>query len=197
MIRSAIAGLLLTAVAFLTTANQANANPEEFVQRLSDDVVKTLDNPDLASEEKLQNLKLLLDKAADLELLAKLILGRYWRSATPEEQSDYVNVFQQLVNQTMADRLSDYGGETITVVGSQVLNERDTMVSTVVARPGGSPPFSVDWRVRETDGRSAVIDVVAEGVSLVVTQRSEIGDVVAKSGMSGLIDKLNERLKIQ
>lgn len=176
---------------------KAGANPEEFVQRLSDEVVGTLKDAELDSGEKLANLKTALDEAADLELLAKLILGRYWRSASADEKDAYVAVFRQLVNKTMADRLSDYGGETIEVIGSKAVNERDTMVNTLVHRPSGAPPYKVDWRVRQSDSRTAVIDVVAEGVSLVVTQRSEIGDIAAKQGMGGLIEILESRLEQQ
>lgn len=181
----------------MAITNPAKADPEVFVQTLSDDVVGTLKDGSLDQEAKLAKLKQLLDEAADLELLAKLILGRYWRTSTETEQADYVSVFRQLVNKTMADRLSDYGGETIEVVGSQSVSERDTMVQTLVNRPGGAPPYKVDWRVRESVSQTAVIDVVAEGVSLVVTQRSEIGDIVAKEGMVGLIAKLETRLESQ
>lgn len=173
----------------------AEANPTDFVNQLSKNVVSTLESDSLDDAAKLTELKRLLDEAADLDLLAKLILGRYWRSATEAERSEYLTVFRQLVNKTMATRLSDYGGETIEVIGAKTVNERDTMVNTLVHRPDGGAAYKVDWRVRETDKRTAVIDVVAEGVSLVVTQRSEIGDIVARDGMGGLIAKLRLRLE--
>ena len=187
---------VLALAMFATLPWSAHASEaEQFVERLSADVVATLSAEDVTADIKLDKLKMLLDEAADLELLAKLILGRYWRSASETERQDYMDVFRKLVNETLATRLSDYGGETIDVVGSNPVNERDTMVNTIVSRPGGETSYKVDWRIRETDGKSAVIDVVAEGVSLVVTQRSEIGDIVAKSGMSGLNDALRERLR--
>jgi len=190
--RGALAG---TALLLLVAAAPATgADAERFVTELGSEVVATLQETDVSRPQKLTKLRSLLDEATDLELLAKLVLGRYWRTATPEEREAYVAAFRELANKTLADRLGDYGGETIEVTGSQKLNDRDTMVSTLIHRPTGAPPFKVDWRVRESDDRTAVIDVVAEGVSLVVTQRSEVGEIVASRGMSGLIETLNGRL---
>lgn len=192
-LRGALAGTTLLLLVAL--APSAHADAETFVTSLGGEVVATLQESDISKAEKLTKLQGLLDEVTDLELLAKLVLGRYWRTATPEERDAYVTVFRELANKTMADRLGDYGGETIEVIGSQQLNERDTMVQTLIHRPSGAPPYNVDWRVRESKDRTAVIDVVAEGVSLVVTQRSEVGEIVANKGMPGLIDTLNGRLE--
>lgn len=187
-------GLIVSALLLFATSALAESGPEEFVRNLSNDVVAVLSDQNLEREAKLATLKTLLDDAADLPLLAKLILGKHWRTASAQQQEDYVDVFRKLVNKTMADRLSDYGGETINVVGSSEVSGRDTKVNTLVQRPNGAPSIKVDWRVRTTDGKHALIDVEAEGVSLVVTQRSEIGAIVSNEGMDGLIAKLRDRL---
>ena len=77
--------------------------------------------------------------------------------------------------------------------GSAALSERDTAVQTRINRTGGAPPLSVDWRVRESDGNFAIIDVVAEGVSLVVSQRNEVASIIERRGMDGLIETMRER----
>ena len=60
---------------------------------------------------------------------------------------------------------------------------------------GGRQPLKVDWRVRELDGGDLVaIDVIIEGVSLIVTQRSEFSSVIERSGMDGLLAELRQRV---
>ena len=104
--------------------------------------------------EKLNELKQLLDQATDLELVARLVLGRYWRQATPEQQAEFVGLFKELVMQTMAERMSWYNGQTFEITGAKPVDERDTMVSTRILRPSGKPPILVDWRVRESGAAS-------------------------------------------
>ncbi len=60
--------------------------------------------------------------------------------------------------------------------------------------PRAGEPILVDWRVRETDGRPQIIDVVVAGVSLVVTQRSEFQSVVQSKGFDGLMALLRQRI---
>ena len=122
------------------------------------------------------------------------MLGRYWRQATPEQQAEYVRLFKELVMQTMAERFSWYNGETFEITGAKPVDERDTMVATRILRPSGKPPIMVDWRVRESSGSFLLIDILAEGVSLVVTQRAEAADVIGRDGLDGLLGQMRTRL---
>ena len=96
--------------------------------------------------------------------------------------------------QTMAERFSWYTGETFEITGAKPVDERDTMVATRILRPSGKPPIMVDWRVRERDGSFLLIDILAEGVSLVVTQRAEAADVIGRDGLDGLLGEMRTRL---
>ncbi|MEZ5825902.1 MAG: ABC transporter substrate-binding protein [Geminicoccaceae bacterium] len=161
---------------------------------IGDEALGVLQKDELGKDEKLVVIKDLLDRYTDLDLLAKLVLGKYWRTASEGERKAYTDTFRQLVMKTMADRLHEYGGETFEVVGSREINDRDSLVATNILRPSGAPPIQVEWRVRSEDVGQRIIDVVAEGISLVVTQRSEVGDIVSKEGMDGLIEVMRKRL---
>lgn len=189
--------LLAAAALLITPADIAgaavDANAEAFIRRLGDRTLALLDEP-ITPEEKLQGLKQLLDQSTDLELIAKLVLGRYWRQATAPQQAEYLGLFKELVMQTMAERMSWYNGQTFEITGGKPIDERDTMVSSRIIRPSGKPPILVDWRVREANGAYLLIDILAEGVSLVVTQRSEAADVISQRGIDGLLGDMRTRL---
>ena len=187
---------ILAASLFVGRRADAVADPasaKDFIQGLGDQTLAVLDQP-AAAPEKLKQLKQLLDQATDLELVARLVLGRYWRQATPEQQSEYVRLFKELVMQTMAERMSWYNGQTFVITGAKPVDERDTMVETRILRPSGKPPILVDWRVRESGGSFLLIDILAEGVSLVVTQRAEAADVIGRGGLDGLLGEMRTRL---
>jgi phospholipid transport system substrate-binding protein len=174
-----------------STASASDA--QKFISALGDEVLVILSDASLDNDQKLERLKTLLNRNTDLDLVARLVLGRHWRTATDAERAEYVELFRQILMNTLAARLGDYNGQTFEVLSSTGLNERDTAVQTQIIRVGGAPPLQVDWRVRESDGDYAIIDVVAEGVSLVVSQRNEVGSIVERDGMPGLIEAMRER----
>ena len=186
---------LALGLAALPLARPATANPtaETFIAAIGEQVVEILRDADQSDADKLAALKSLLDSHTDLDLVARLVLGRHWQTASENERRDYVELFRQILMNTMAERMSDYEGQTFEVVGSNLLNERDTAVQTRINRLRGAPPLRVDWRLRQTGDDFAIIDVIAEGVSLVVSQRNEVGSVVERQGMSGLIETMRER----
>lgn len=191
--RILLSALALAALACGHTAFAAIGSPREFIQELGDRTLAILDQP-TPQPEKLSQLKQILDKATDLELVARLVLGRYWRQATPEQKTEFVGLFNQLLMQTMAERMSWYNGQTFEITGAKPVDERDTMVATRILRPSGKPPILVDWRVRENSGSFLLIDILAEGVSLVVTQRAEAADVIGRDGLDGLLGQMRTRL---
>jgi phospholipid transport system substrate-binding protein len=192
--RNLLAALVVLPLALSAApAGAGDAEAKSFIRGIGDEVMAILQQADKSDQEKLVALKELLDANTDLELIARLVLGRHWNAASEEQRQEYVGLFQQILMNTMAERLGDYNGQTFEVVGSSELNERDTAVQSRILRVGGAPPLRVDWRVRETGGDFLIIDVIAEGVSLVVSQRNEVGSVVERRGMAGLIEVMRER----
>ena len=182
-------------LAFSLPAAAADADAESFIDKIGENVVNILRDPGLDRAGKLAKLRTLLDQSTDLDLVARLVMGPTWRQATPEQQAAYTQAFRKLINKTMADRLGDYGGETFGVTGSREANERDTIVSTQIKRLNGQAPIAVDWRIRNNDGERRIIDIVAEGVSLVVSQRDEVASIVGQKGIDGLIQTMEARVQ--
>lgn len=148
-----------------------------------------------SQEEKFEKLVVLLDDWIDLDLVARLILARHWRSADAAQQEEYLKLFRAYALDSLASKLHIYNGQEFEVVSSQPAGKRDALVKTLIFSDD-RPPLHVDWRLREKDGGSFVaIDVIVESVSLIVTQRSEFGSVVERSGMDGLLKELRQRVR--
>jgi phospholipid transport system substrate-binding protein len=82
------------------------------------------------------------------------------------------------------------GLQRFVVAGSRPSGNDDVLVGTDLHLEPGRPPYHVDWRVRQVDGRLAVVDVIAEGVSLLVTNREEFNSIVSRSGIDGLLREM-------
>jgi phospholipid transport system substrate-binding protein len=159
-------------------------------------VLDVLRDRSLSDQQKFDQLVALLNGPIDLDLVARLILGRHWRTANEAQRAEYLELFRAFALHTLASRLDVYGGQDFEITGAKVVGRQDALVSTRILSEG--PPLAVDWRVRELDDRSLVaIDVIVEGVSLIVTQRSEFGAVIERQGLDGLLAELRRRAEIR
>lgn len=192
ILRRGLAGLLFVAFAMLAAPALAGDSPVSFVRAFGDEAIAMLRDRSAAEVDRRQRFESLVRGGFDLPLVAQLALGRYWRTATPEQRAGYVELFERFVLDTYARRLDDYGDQRLRVVGA-VPAGQDAMVESWVE--GGAEPVRIDWRVRETLGGPRIVDVVIAGVSMVVTQRSEFAAVIERTGsMVGLIENLRQRL---
>jgi phospholipid transport system substrate-binding protein len=196
--RQLLQGLSLApAAVWLGRSAQAAVSADaarQMIQHVGSEVLTILRDPALDNQRKFQRLVALLDGPIDLQIIARLILGRHWRSASEAQQTEYLQLFRAFALDNLASRLHVYDGQDFEIVGAQAVNERDAVVSTRVTG-GGRPPLKVDWRVREVDeGDLVAIDVIVEGVSLIVTQRSEFSAVIERRGMEGLLAELRQRV---
>ena len=86
-----------------------------------------------------------------------------------------------------------YQGQTLKVLPSHGKQDpEDTVVRTQYIRPGGQP-LPIEFHMRQTDKGWKVYDIVVEGVSLVMTYRSEFDAVVKQEGIDGLIKRLAQK----
>ncbi|HKK29198.1 MAG TPA: ABC transporter substrate-binding protein [Alphaproteobacteria bacterium] len=159
------------------------------INSLADEALGVLSNQELSSSERQQRLKPLFGKYLDMDFMARFVLGQHWRRLSKEQKEDFTEAFKQYVRNVYASRVGSYSGEELRVEGSRELNEKDTMVSTRVIRPN-QPPVAIDWRVRTANDDSAVIDVVVEDVSQLISQREEFNSFLQRNSVDDLITKM-------
>jgi phospholipid transport system substrate-binding protein len=182
-------------------APAARAEPDadaarSMIETVGNDVLEVLRDTGLSDQQKYERLVTLLNEPIDLDLVARLILGRHWRTASEPQRTEYLELFRAFALHTLASRLDVYGGQGFEITGAKVVGRDDALVSTRILSDG--PPLAVDWRVRQRDDdRMVAIDVIVEGVSLIVTQRSEFGAVLERQGMDGLLSELRRRAEIR
>ena len=199
--RSLIAGVALLGAlmpAPVAGAARATAASEEVVKRLVDRLWRLLAEQGAGALDE-QGLLTVLEDGTDLTLLGRLVLGRFWRDANPRQRTMCLQLFRRYMVQTFAQRLRQYVGNdpdqgpVFEVVASRPVGNMDILVQSRVL-PSGSQPLRVDWRLRERPDGPVVIDLVIEGISLLVTQRSEFAAVLERTGVEGLLTELNARV---
>jgi phospholipid transport system substrate-binding protein len=172
-----------------TDASEAGA----FVDRLGQRTIAALDRIGSDAAARQEAISALLDESVDLALIARLCLGRHWRTADETQRARYIELFRANVLAVLSRRMAFYtGGEKFVVTASRPAGD-DAMVASEIVYTTNDPPLRIEWRVRIGDGRPIIVDVLPEGVSLVLTYRSEFDEVVGRSGLDGLLAELSDR----
>jgi phospholipid transport system substrate-binding protein len=194
----AAVGLVLLAIVAALGPTRAHASepPQAFVDRLASRAIQVFAASELNRETKTRKFGELLTEGFDMLSIAKFCLGRFWRAATPEQQREYVKLFEEMIVNTYAGRFAQYSGETYRIKGTRPEADGDVSISTEIVSPGGGGPIKVDWRVRpQPDGSNKIIDVSVEEISMLITLRSEIASIVQRGGgIDGLLVVLRERV---
>ncbi|MEO1017329.1 MAG: ABC transporter substrate-binding protein [Pseudomonadota bacterium] len=165
---------------------------ESFIQELGDQAVSVLEDQSLSVTARESDLETLLAKGFDMPFLARLALGRDFKSLSADQQSDYEVLFNDYILTTYSRRFSGFHGISLEIVGADAISDDDIVVQSQLMSVNG-PPVKVDWRIRERRDQLKIIDVVIEGVSMVITQRQEFQSIVQREGLDGLMSVLRAR----
>ncbi|HEX2940383.1 MAG TPA: ABC transporter substrate-binding protein [Rhodopila sp.] len=164
---AAASGVALAARPGLAQGTQKAA---AFVKSTGDQLVAIVNGPGSA-EQKRAAMTRVINSAVDVDGVGRFCLGRYWRQATPQQQKEYLRLFHEVLVTNITAKLGEYQGVSFQMDRSHMQDE-NAVVSTTVNRPN-NPPTAVDWVIANPNSSPKIIDVVAEGTSLRLTQRSD------------------------
>jgi len=169
------------------------ADPAAVITSLGNQALEVLGN-NVDPNLRVARFRQLFSEDFDVPGIARFVLGRYWRVATEPQQQEFVKVFADYIALAYSNRLAEYSGETLHVTGSKPAPD-GSVVSSEIVRPNGAPPAKVDWVLTPHDGAYKISDVVVEGVSMAVTQRSEFASVIQRNGgqVQALITALRQK----
>ena len=175
-----IAGLTLSGTGFAAKSSNAQAveRASQFVQQTGDRLVAVV-NSGGGAPEKRRALTQIIDGSVDVDGVARFCLGRFWTGASADQQRRYTLVFHEVMVTNITSKLGEYSGVRLTVQRGRQ-QEDNAIVSTVVERPN-NPPTVVEWWIGQPSAAPKIIDVVAEGTSLRLTQRQDYAAFLSRN----------------
>jgi phospholipid transport system substrate-binding protein len=185
--------------AFVAAAAAQELSPPQLVQKITDDVLAAVkSDKELAAGDKQKAVKVAEEKVlpyVDFEYSTRLAVGRAWRQASPEQRQRLVSEFRNMLVRTYSNSISAYEGQTLKVLPSRGKGDNgadEATVRTQFVRAGGQP-LPIDFQMHKAGSAWKVYDIVVEGVSLVLTYRSEFDAIVKQQGIDGLIKALAQK----
>jgi phospholipid transport system substrate-binding protein len=183
--------------AFLAVAPGARADDltaaRAMIQSTGNQLVAII-NSSASYAQKQAAFQQLVFANVDVDGVARFVLGRFWRVATPEQQQTYMQTFRQLLVYAVTGQTSTFQGASFTL-GDASEQPAGIVVSTTVNVPG-KPPATVQWVVATMNGQPKIIDIIAEGTSLRLTERNDYAGVISQNGgqIQPLIDAMRNQL---
>ncbi|AKC32590.1 phospholipid-binding protein MlaC [Candidatus Pantoea carbekii] len=193
--------LLIIAMIVTTSASIANPlsenNPYKLMNivavkmftRLKNEQVKIQQNPnylcDIVREELLPYVQ--------IKYTGALVLGRYYRIATPAQRNTYIKAFKEYWIQTYGQVLAFYHGQTYHIQPEQPISDAKIItIRVTVIDPTGRPPVRLDfqWRKNTQTNKWQAYDMAAEGISMITTKQNEWSDLLRNKGIDGLTTQL-------
>jgi phospholipid transport system substrate-binding protein len=173
----------------------ADVNPaaSAYIRAFGAEALKELTDPATPQTEREARFRRLFVEHFDLAALSKFALGRYWRSATDSQRREFKKVHEDFIVHSYAARFADYQGVGLQVVGS--VNEAGgVIVVHSRTRLSKTDEVFLDWHLRAAGDSFLIVDLVVEGVSMAVTQRSDFGSIIqSRGGIDGLIEALRAK----
>jgi len=192
-----IIGLLI--LGFTLTASAQELAPDQLVQKVTEEVLASIkSDKQLAAGDKQKALKLAEEKVlpyVDFEEATRLAVGRAWPQATPEQKKKLVAEFRNMLVRTYSNAIEGYQGQTLKVLpsrGGKPEGKDEATVRAQFVRAGGKP-LPIEFQMRKNGQTWKVYDIAVEGISLVLTYRSEFDSVVKQEGIDGLIKRLTQK----
>ena len=152
--------------------------PSLLITEIVDEASKILSSSDPV-ESKIIKLNDIAERNVDINGIGMYTLGKYRKSLSEDERIKYNKLFKSYFLKSFSSRLVDYSDPKINVVSQKKINEKYTMVRTVLEATNKNPELTIDWRIyTKNPERPLIRDLIVEGLSLARTQKEEFNSVL-------------------
>ena len=169
---------LLFLVFFFFTSDGLAKNPSDLIVSIVDEASSILSSG-ISETEKISKLNAIAEENVDIEGIGFYTLGKYRKSISEDEKNKYTKLFKSYFLKSFSSRLVTYTDPKINVISEKKINEKYTIVNSILVATEKRPEVKIDWRVYTKDPNKPLIrDLIVEGLSLARTQKEEFNSVI-------------------
>lgn len=189
--------MALALALFIQPAASADAVTEAYVQENANDVLRSLNNPDLSPAERRLAFQEYMDQFANIDAVARFVVGKYSRRFSEQEMTAYQDAFRDYALTVYENYFDEYKGQSVMVSGSTDRNARDSIVDTTILSSDGREMY-VRWRVLKRGNKYQVVDVAlnTDGnvIWLAIEQQAQFLSILDRSNGSAedLVTKIRD-----
>lgn len=183
----------------MSVAASIDQSPQRLVEETAEKMLTTLKAEKEAVKKDSDRLYALVDEIVlphfDFELMAKRVLGKYWRDASAEERARFTDAFRGLLVRTYANSLTEYTEQKINYLPMRRESGNQRVEVRSEVEQAGRQPIQINYRLVQTGSEWKVYDVTINNVSLVTNYRSSFANEIDRGGLGALISKIDSKNK--
>lgn len=196
MLSSVLLGLVLTLMTLSPVGAAELLQPQKTIENASNELKNKLQDPSFTKDfsQITQFVESVIYPHVDFNRISALVLGRLWRTATPEERAHFKKEFQTLLIRTYSRAFVEFNDWSVRFLPLKMASDaKKVVVKTEILQPG-IQPIGVDYRMLRVQGDWKVYDIMIEGVSLVTNYRTSFKhEVKSKGSLQAVIESLAAR----
>ena len=170
--------ILIVFCLLLFNSNVQAKNPSTLIVEIVDQASSILSS-NLTDDEKINKLNEIAENNVDIKGIGFYTLGQFRKNISSDEQDRYADLFRKYFLKSFSSRLVTYTDPKINVISEKVVNEKYTIVNSVLVATEKRPEVKIDWRVYTKNPEKPLIrDLIVEGLSLARTQKEEFKSVI-------------------
>ena len=170
--------ILIVFCLFLLNSTVQAKNPSELIVGIVDQASSILSS-NLSDDEKINKLNEIAENNVDIKGIGFYTLGKFRKNISSEEQDRYAGLFRKYFLKSFSSRLVTYTDPKINVISEKVVNEKYTIVNSVLVATEKRPEVKIDWRIyTKNPDKPLIRDLIVEGLSLARTQKEEFKSVI-------------------
>ena len=187
--------LVLSQSAFTEKAtNDSYASAIEVVEQLHTVLLSVMQAADsMAFSERYTTLEPVISESFDTPVIAKVILSRYWKDLTPQQQENFIQLFNQQTIATYASRFDSFNNDVFMTIKVEQLKKGRILVRTEI-RSGSESPVKLDYLMHKNNDQWLIISVIADGVNDLSLKRAEYSTVIKENGFEYLVKNIEKKI---
>tara|TARA_B100001173_G_scaffold239413_1_gene209186 strand:- start:260 stop:856 length:597 start_codon:yes stop_codon:yes gene_type:complete len=171
--------------------------PDKFIQEVVDEASSALIN-NISKEDKILKLISIAKRSVDINGIGLYTLGSHRKNLNKDQLTEYKSLFEKYFLKSFSSRLSDYSDPKINITSQKKVNEKYTIVSSILVATEKRPEIKIDWRVyTKNPDKPLIRDLIIEGLSLARTQKEEFNSVIQSNNgdINALFSNLSKFIK--
>ena len=170
---------------------------DAFVRKVTSDGIEEIINANVSQKVKDERFEKLFNSSLDMNCIGQFVLGRYWRTATPEQRTAFIKVYRELNVKTWSARFDEFKGKSFVFTGTTPSSTANQVFINSTVAMGEGEPAKVVWRVKQTGNDYKIVDIIIENVSLAITARNEYTAFIKNHNgdIDALIQDLQKKVK--
>ena len=188
--------IFIILISFTISKSTYAKNPSDLIKEIVDQASNVLSSDDPV-ESKIIKLNDIAERSVDISGIGMYALGKHKKSMSEDEKTKYKKLFKSYFLKSFSSRLVDYTDPKINVVSQKKINEKYTIVNSILEATSKRPQVKIDWRIyTKNPDKPLIRDLIVEGLSLARTQKEEFNSVIQNNDgdVNALFKNLEEFL---